>query len=127
MRNPQFYVSGKRPIRDPLKFKIFIVSTASSPSRMELHVVLWQSKLNYTLNYTWQITVHDTKYNNIKIHTQTQKWTNLYEYYLCREVWRHGTLVSQIVEHTEIYEHLEEIVENLIAEHQFYTIDIYCN
>ena len=32
------------------------------------------------------------------------------------------TLMSQIVEHTEIDEHLEEIAENLIVEHLFYTI-----
>ena len=26
-------------------------------------------ELNYKLNYTWQITVHDTKYINMYIHT----------------------------------------------------------
>ena len=31
------------------------------------------TELNYKLNYTWQITVHDTKYNNIYIHTWPQK------------------------------------------------------
>ena len=33
----------------------------------------------------------------------------------------------QIVEHTEIDEHLEEIVKNLIVEHLFYTISIATN
>ena len=33
----------------------------------------------------------------------------------------------QIVEHTEIDEHLQEIVENLIVEHLFYTISIATN
>ena len=38
------------------------------------------------------------------------------------------TLMSQIpVEHTEIDEHLEEISENLIVEHLFYTISIATN
>ena len=37
------------------------------------------------------------------------------------------TLVSQIVEHTEINEHLEEIVKNLVVEHLFYTISIATN
>ena len=37
------------------------------------------------------------------------------------------TLVSQIVEHTEIDEHLEEIAENLIVEHVIYTISIEIN
>ena len=37
------------------------------------------------------------------------------------------TLVSQIVEHTEINEHLEEIAENLIVEHVIYTISIETN
>ena len=37
------------------------------------------------------------------------------------------TLVSQQVEHTEIDEHLEEIAENLIVEHLFYTISIATN
>ena len=42
---------------------------------------------------------------------------------------KHGaaTLVSQIVDHTEIDEHLEEIDENLIAEHLFYTLSIATN
>ena len=35
--------------------------------------------------------------------------------------------MSQIVEHTEINEHLEEIVENLIVEHLFNTISIATN
>ena len=30
--------------------------------------------------------------------------------------------MSQIVEHTEIDEHLEEIAENLIVEHLIYTV-----
>ena len=38
-----------------------------------------------------------------------------------------ATLVSQIVEHTEIDEHLEEIAENLIVEHVIYTISIETN
>ena len=38
-----------------------------------------------------------------------------------------GTLMSQIVEHTEIDEHLGEIAENLIVEHLFYTISIVTN
>ena len=37
------------------------------------------------------------------------------------------TLVSQIVEHTEINEHVGEIAENLIVEHPFYTISIAAN
>ena len=37
------------------------------------------------------------------------------------------TLVSQIVEHTEIDEHLEQIAENLIVEHLIYTIFIATN
>ena len=37
------------------------------------------------------------------------------------------TLVSQIAVHTEIGEHLEEIAENLIVEHLFYTISIATN
>ena len=37
------------------------------------------------------------------------------------------TLISQIVEHTEMDEHLEEIAENLIVEHLFYTISIATN
>ena len=32
-----------------------------------------------------------------------------------------ATLVSQIVEHVEIDEHLEEIAENLIVKHLLYT------
>ena len=35
--------------------------------------------------------------------------------------------MSQIVEHTEINEHLEEIAENLIVEHLFYTISLATN
>ena len=35
--------------------------------------------------------------------------------------------MSKIVEHTEIDEHLEKIAENLIVEHQFYTISIATN
>ena len=35
-----------------------------------------------------------------------------------------NTLVSQIEKHTEIDEHLEEIAENVIVEHLFYTISI---
>ena len=35
--------------------------------------------------------------------------------------------MSQIVEHAEIDEHLEEIVENLIVEHLIYTISIATN
>ena len=38
-----------------------------------------------------------------------------------------GTLVSQIVEHTKIDAHLEEIAENLTAEHLFFTISIATN
>ena len=38
-----------------------------------------------------------------------------------------STLVSQIVEHTEIDEHLEQIAENLIVEHLIYTIFIATN
>ena len=37
------------------------------------------------------------------------------------------TLVSQIVEHTEIDEHLGRIAENIIVEHLFYTIFIATN
>ena len=37
------------------------------------------------------------------------------------------TLVSQIVEHTEINEHVGEIAENRIVEHLFYTISIATN
>ena len=37
------------------------------------------------------------------------------------------TFVPQIIEHTEINEHLEEIAENLIVEHLFYTISIATN
>ena len=37
------------------------------------------------------------------------------------------TFVYKIVEHTEIDEHLEEIVENLIIEHLFYAISIATN
>ena len=37
------------------------------------------------------------------------------------------TLLSQIVEHTEINEHVGEIAENLIVEHLFYTISIATN
>ena len=37
------------------------------------------------------------------------------------------TLMSQIVEHTEIDEHLEEIAENLIVEHLIYIISIATN
>ena len=37
------------------------------------------------------------------------------------------TLMSQIVEHTKIDEHLGEIAENLIVEHLFYTISIATN
>ena len=37
------------------------------------------------------------------------------------------TLMSQIVELTEINEHLEEIAKNLIVEHLFYTISIATN
>ena len=36
-----------------------------------------------------------------------------------------ATAMSQIVEHTEIDEHLEEIAKNVMAEHQFYTKSIY--
>ena len=35
--------------------------------------------------------------------------------------------MSQIVEHAEINEHLEEITENLIVEHLLYTISIATN
>ena len=35
--------------------------------------------------------------------------------------------MSQIVQHTEIDEHLEEIAENLIADHLFYIISIATN
>ena len=35
--------------------------------------------------------------------------------------------MSQIVEHTEIDEHLEKNTENLIVEHLFYTISIATN
>ena len=35
--------------------------------------------------------------------------------------------MSQIVEHTEIDEHLEEIAENLMVEHLFSTISIATN
>ena len=35
--------------------------------------------------------------------------------------------MSQIVERTEINEHLEEIAKNLIVEHLFYTISIATN
>ena len=51
----------------------------------------------------------------------------------CRQATSHypsqcwPTLVSQIVEHAEIDEHLEEIVENLIVEHLIYTISIATN
>ena len=38
-----------------------------------------------------------------------------------------GTLVSQIVERTEIDAHLEEIAENLTAKHLFFTISIATN
>ena len=40
------------------------------------------TQLNYKLNYTWQITVHDIQYN-IKqyVHTNTKR-AYLYEYYL---------------------------------------------
>ena len=38
-----------------------------------------------------------------------------------------STLMSQIVEHTEIDEHLEKNTENLIVEHLFYTISIATN
>ena len=38
-----------------------------------------------------------------------------------------GTLVSQIVEHTEIDEHLVKIAKNVIVEHLFYTISIATN
>ena len=38
-----------------------------------------------------------------------------------------STLVSQIVEHTKIDEHMEEIAENLTVEHLFYTISIATN
>ena len=38
-----------------------------------------------------------------------------------------GTLVSQIVEHTEINEHVGEIAENLIVEYLLYTISIATN
>ena len=48
--------------------------------------------------------------------------SNLYIYGLVQE---RRTLVSQIVEHTE--EHLEEIAENLIVEHLFYTVSIATN
>ena len=37
------------------------------------------------------------------------------------------TFVSQIVGHTEIDEHLEQIAKNLIVEHLFYTISIATN
>ena len=37
------------------------------------------------------------------------------------------TLVSQIVEHTEIDEHLVKIAKNVIVEHLFYTISIATN
>ena len=40
---------------------------------------------------------------------------------------RFHTLMSQIVEHTEIDEHLEKNTENLIVEHLFYTISIATN
>ena len=39
----------------------------------------------------------------------------------------YSTLVSQIVKHTEINEHLEKIAVNLIVEHLFYTISISTN
>ena len=35
-----------------------------------------------------------------------------------------ATLAFQIVEHTKINEYLEEIAENLIVEHLFYTVSI---
>ena len=38
-----------------------------------------------------------------------------------------STLVSQIVEHTKIDEHLGRIAKNLIVEHLFYTISIATN
>ena len=38
-----------------------------------------------------------------------------------------STLVSQLVEHSEINELLEEIAENLIVEHLFYTVSIATN
>ena len=38
-----------------------------------------------------------------------------------------ATLVSQIVEHVEIDEHLEEIAEKLIVKHLLYTISIAAN
>ena len=37
------------------------------------------------------------------------------------------TLVSQIVEHTEIDEHLVKIAKNVTVEHLFYTISIATN
>ena len=37
------------------------------------------------------------------------------------------TLMFQIVDYTEIDEHLEEIAENLVVEHLFYTISIVTN
>ena len=41
------------------------------------------TELNYKPNYAWQITVHDTKYTiYIYIERETQKITNLCEYYL---------------------------------------------
>ena len=39
----------------------------------------------------------------------------------------HPALMSQIVEHTEINEYLEEIAESLIVEHLLYTISIATN
>ena len=50
---------------------------------------------------------------------------------LSRQVLFYGkfvnTLMSQIVEHTEVDEHLEEIAANLIVEHLFYTISLATN
>ena len=45
----------------------------------------------------------------------------------CPAIIAGATLVSQIVEHTEIDEHLVKIAKNVIVEHLFYTISIATN
>ena len=59
--------------------------------------------------------------------TQGGRWLAQTNYRYDALMTHHTTLVSQIVEHTEIDEHLEEIAENLIVEHVIYTISIETN
>ena len=66
--------------------------------------------------------------NPLRVKFFYRKHKNVSTIYIFPPHWHDAcTLVSQIVEHTEIDEHLEQIAENLIVEHLIYTIFIATN